>query len=111
MHTEKGTIKYIHSTRVNVGDHTFDFTETITVDFELDIEKQLMSYTVTTNRPYQTHLSKIVKDVPYSYTELHLAAVLFLFRKMYFGLPDLRIEVIEGELANNSNGIFSKFTG
>jgi hypothetical protein len=65
----------------------------ITVDYRIDDETQLMNYKVTLGE----RVVKQVYDVPYSFEELYTIATEILFKKMYRGLPDLKVKVEMGE--------------
>jgi hypothetical protein len=66
---------------------------TVIVEYVIDKVAQTMIYHVYLNERVVRHRY----DIPYSFNELYTVATEILFRNMYKGLPDLKINVEMGE--------------
>jgi hypothetical protein len=64
----------------------------VTTTYEIDSDKQLLSYVVTVNG---TEVKR-VDNIEYSYETLHNAALQAFYRNMYKGLPELTININRG---------------
>lgn len=94
MTYDKGSINLYDQGRVttdNGSSHRHGII--ITVDYTIYPTAQTMTYRVKVNE----RVVKQVYDVPYSYEELHIQTLEFLFKNMYKGFPNLKIKIEEGE--------------